>query len=54
MARDMYQVECEPECGFMIRSHDRDEIADMTMRHANERHQEQFTRQDVEPMIERA
>jgi predicted small metal-binding protein len=32
------QISCDPECGFMIRSHDETEVVGMAKKHVKEKH----------------
>jgi len=40
MAEQLKMVSCDPICGFMLRSHDENEIVSLTMQHANKKHAE--------------
>jgi len=40
-------IECDPECGFMVRSHDEREAVDIAKRHAKEKHKMSLTDKDV-------
>ena len=32
------QIDCDPECGFMVRSHDEKEVMDMARTHVKQTH----------------
>ena len=40
MKGKLSQIECDPACGFMVRSHDEREALDLSMRHAKRAHPE--------------
>ena len=44
----MKQIECDKECGFMVRGHDEDEVMDFGMRHVTVQHPDlHATREDM-------
>lgn len=43
----LMQVECEPVCGFMIRSHDKAELMDIVKTHASNVHSMTVTEKDI-------
>ncbi|MBI4548977.1 MAG: DUF1059 domain-containing protein [Ignavibacteriae bacterium] len=48
----MKSVECNPVCGFMIRSYDEKELTSMVMEHAKKHHpQMKMTEKDVKGMM---
>lgn len=47
MARKLVQVECPPECGFLVRSHDEHELIDIVLSHATNVHEVEYTASDV-------
>lgn len=38
MATKLKKIECEPSCGFLIRSHDDDEIVNAALKHVRDQH----------------
>lgn len=38
MNQNLKQIVCEPECGFMVRSHDSKEVMNLTKQHVNHAH----------------
>lgn len=40
-------VECDPTCGFMIRSHDNVELVSIIKNHVHSAHQQTLSDQDV-------
>lgn len=47
-------LECDPKCGFFIRSHDENELVEMAIRHAKTQHNKTITKEDVTAMIKDA
>jgi predicted small metal-binding protein len=41
------KASCDPECGFMVQSHDDQEIMSMMKSHAQDKHQMDMTDEDV-------
>lgn len=39
MAGELYKASCDPECAFMVQSHDKMEVAEMIQNHAEEKHE---------------
>jgi predicted small metal-binding protein len=52
--KNLKKVECGPECGFMVRSHDEDELISMTTKHAKEMHRQNVTPNEIKGMIKTA
>ncbi len=48
------EVECDPKCGFLIRSHDEKEVVEIAMRHAKKYHDMTITEKDVKDMMKDA
>jgi len=44
----MKQIECDPVCGFMIRSHDTDEVKKIATEHAKSVHKMKVSDSDME------
>jgi predicted small metal-binding protein len=51
MTGTLKKIECEPKCGFMVRSHDEKEIVELTIQHAKKSHNETLSEKDVKKMI---
>lgn len=47
MADPLLRVDCAPECGFVVQSHDRRELATLVEDHALKFHQKTVTDADV-------
>jgi predicted small metal-binding protein len=47
MDKAFKQVDCDPECGFMIRSHDEKELTEFVKQHAKMSHNMTITDDDV-------
>jgi predicted small metal-binding protein len=54
MTGTLKKIECDPKCGFMVRSHDEKEIVDLTIQHAKKSHNETLSENDVKKMISNA
>jgi len=54
MAEKLKKVECDPKCGFLIRSHDEKEILNIAIAHAKKFHSKAITEKDVRAMLEDA
>ena len=51
MAETLKKVECDPKCGFMVRSHDEKEIIEIVMQHAKTSHNLTITEKDIKAMM---
>jgi predicted small metal-binding protein len=40
MTEQMYSVSCDPVCGFVVKSHDRNEVASLAYEHVSAKHPE--------------
>ncbi|MBI5057298.1 MAG: DUF1059 domain-containing protein [Nitrospirae bacterium] len=47
MAETLKKVECDPTCGFMIRSHDEKEIIELVRQHAEKIHNMKVKEKDI-------
>ena len=47
MNKLLKQVSCDPECGFMLRSHDEKELIGMVKEHATNAHKMNMSDNDV-------
>jgi predicted small metal-binding protein len=47
MTGNLKKVECDPKCGFMIRSHDEKEVINAAIQHAKKSHNEKLTEKEV-------
>lgn len=45
--KKMAEIDCSPECGFMVRSHDEKEAIQIAKQHAKEIHHENHTDDDM-------
>jgi predicted small metal-binding protein len=55
MKKDILKkIECDSSCGFMIRSHNEEEMVEMAMKHAKQSHKMDLSVKDVKAMIEDA
>ena len=44
-------VSCDPECGFMVQSHDEKEVIDDTRSHVKKIHNGKATEKEIKKMI---
>lgn len=44
-------VECDPQCGFMVQSHNEEEIMDIAKKHAKMMHNMDATDEQMKEMI---
>jgi predicted small metal-binding protein len=51
MSKDLKEVQCDPACGFMMRSHDEKEVIDATIKHAQKAHGKKISAKDVRGMM---
>jgi len=54
MAEKLKQVECDPKCGFLIRSHNEKEIVEIAIEHAKKEHSMIIKEKDVRTMLKDA
>jgi predicted small metal-binding protein len=54
MAEKLKTVECDPKCGFLVRSHDEKELLDVAIQHAKKAHSMVITEKDVKKMMKNA
>jgi predicted small metal-binding protein len=54
MAGTLKKVECDPKCGFMVRSHDEKEVVDLAIKHAKKSHNMTISEKDVKKMMSNA
>jgi predicted small metal-binding protein len=44
-------IECDPKCGFMVRSHDEKEVINIAREHAKKSHKLDATENDIKKMM---
>ena len=54
MPKKLKKVECDPKCGFMIRSHDEKEVIEIAIQHAKKSHDMTITEKEVKGMMKDA
>ncbi len=47
MAGTFKKVECDPPCGFVVKSHDEREVIDLVRQHAKKAHKMDLTEKDI-------
>jgi len=50
----LQKVECEPMCGFMVKSHDEKEILEIVKQHARKAHNKKMEDKDVRALMKTA
>lgn len=51
MDQILYKIECDSDCGFMVRSHNKDEVGKMAMGHVKEEHGKDISETEIDKMI---
>jgi len=54
VAEKLKKVECDPKCGFLIRSHDEKEIVDVAIQHMKKAHSTDVAEKEVRGMMKDA
>jgi predicted small metal-binding protein len=54
MAEKLKKIECDPKCGFLVRSHDEKEIVEIATQHAKKMHNMNITEKDAKDMMKDA
>ncbi len=54
MTQKMMKIDCDPACGFMIKSHDEKELIEIVKAHAKKVHNMTVTDKDVKDKIKDA
>jgi len=52
--RSLFKVECVPDCGFLVRSHDREELVNAATHHTKRIHNQDVLQAEIENMIQPA
>jgi predicted small metal-binding protein len=54
MISNLKKIDCAPECGFMVRSHDENEIVNLALTHLSNIHNQRMTPVEIRGKIEPA
>jgi len=54
MAETLKKIECEPQCGFLVRSHDEKELVRIAKEHAEKAHKMTVSEKDIKEMMKAA
>lgn len=54
MAQELKKIECDPKCGFMVRSHDEKELLKIAIEHAKKSHNMEVTEKEMKNMMKAA
>jgi predicted small metal-binding protein len=52
MAGTFKRVECDPPCGFMVKSHDEREVIELVKQHAKKVHNMDVTEKDIKSKLQ--
>ncbi len=47
MTGNLKKIECDPTCGFMVRSHDEKELIELVKQHAKKSHNMSVSEKDI-------
>jgi predicted small metal-binding protein len=54
MEQQLFEIDCDPECGFVVRSHDRDEVKKFAKEHVKMVHSKDTSDKELEEMVQMA
>jgi len=54
MPQELKKIECDPKCGFMVRSHNEKELIQIAIQHVKNAHNLLLTEKDAKAKIEPA
>lgn len=54
MAENLKKIECDPMCGFMVRSHDEMELIEIAKQHVEKVHKMKASDKDIKEKIKPA
>ena len=54
MASELKMIECDPKCGFLVRSHDEKELITIATEHAKKYHKMTVSEKDAQEMVKPA
>jgi len=49
--KQLFEIDCDPQCGFMVRSHDKSETVEAAMKHVKDAHGKEVSQEDTEKMV---
>ena len=52
MEANVKRITCDPACGFMVQSHDEQELIEITKKHAKEKHKMDTSADQIKSMME--
>jgi predicted small metal-binding protein len=53
MKEELMKVTCDPQCGFMVQSHDKKELIGIVKNHVKNMHKKNITDEDVMKMAKK-
>lgn len=54
MTEQLKKIECDTECGFMVRSHDEKELVEIALQHVKKIHKMAVNEKDIKAKIKPA
>ena len=51
VAEKLKKIECDPKCGFSVRSHDEKEVVEIALQHAKKAHKMAITEKELRGMM---
>ncbi len=54
MKGNLKKIECDPACGFMVRSHNEKELIELVKRHAKKSHNKSVSEKDIRDKMKAA
>lgn len=54
MDKNLVMIQCDPDCGFVIKSHNKEEVKEAAKKHAKNIHNKEVSDEEVELMIKPA
>ena len=49
--KQLYEIDCDPECGFMVRSHEKNEVIKMGIEHMKNIHSKDVSEEEASSMV---
>lgn len=54
VTQTLYKIECDAECGFLVRNHNENELLSLAITHCVNTHNKAVTADDLRPGMKRA
>jgi predicted small metal-binding protein len=49
--KKLYEIGCDPDCGFMVRSHEKSEVVKMGIEHMKDIHDKEVSEEEAADMV---